>query len=184
MAKNSLFLALIAPLLFFFISPPQVEGKLQSEYTQNLAITTGSWSSVVNSYNSPAANSPYVITWTGSTRKQYALIALINNGAFSIGNSQISYNSVKTNGDITNPPTMTFELCSGTWDPTAFTCSGNITLVGTGTGGVVDVNAPVNPGGRVIIRLTNLRDSSANYITTLNALTSRSGILSAQVYNS
>ena len=43
MARNFPFLALIAPLVFFSSSPVQVEGKMQSEYAQNLAITTGSW---------------------------------------------------------------------------------------------------------------------------------------------
>lgn len=177
-------LSLIASLLTLLMMIPHTQGKLQSTSGLESLVYTGSWSTTVNSYNGPSANIPYTITWTGSSRKQHALIAIINNGNYSLSTSHLSYSSVKTNGDISRPPTLTFESCSGIWDPITFNCSGAITFIGSGTTGTVEVSGNISPGNRLIIRLTNQRDASFNYNTTLNSVTYRSDIRTGQVTSS
>ena len=176
---NSL-LSLIASLLVSLILLPEAHGKIQSNAQVASSVTTGLWSTTINSYNAPSVNSPYVITWTGSSRKQFALISIVNNGNFLVNASHISFSSVKTNGDISNPPTITFEICSGAWDPASFNCSGNITEIGSGTSGTINFQSSLSPGNRLVIRLTNQRDASFNYNTTLNSLTYRSDIRQGQ----
>lgn len=169
-------LSLIASLLLFQMTIPNAHGKLESNSTFASIVNTGTWSTTINSYNAPATNNPYNVTWTGASRKQFALISIINSGSYAISTSHISFSSVKTNGDISNPPTLTFELCSGIWDPTTFNCSGTITSVGSGTSGTIDVMASIGSGNRLVIRITNQRDASFNYNTTFNSLTYRSDI--------
>ena len=184
MPRLNVYLALIASLVLAFITMPQSFGKLQSNMQNTLSVSTGLWATSINTSTGSSTTSPYTITWTGSVRKQYALVALINNGRFDLLSSHISYASVKTNGDTTNPPTLTFDLCSGTWNATNFTCSGTITTISTGTGGVVDITSLIPVGDRLIIRLTNLRDTSFNYNTTFNALASKTDIRVGQVLSS
>lgn len=184
MTRTNSYLSLIASLLLLLFSIPGAQGKIQSNSSLTFGISSGSWSANVAAYNSNPTNTPYTITWTGSSRKQYALIALINNGIFSINSAQISFTSVKTNGDPTYPPSLTYELCSGTWDPVTFACSGTISSAGTGTAGSIEILKSIAPDSRVVIRLTNLRDVNFNYTTTLNALASRSDIRNALVTSS
>lgn len=180
MTRSHSYLALIAALSMTMVLLPQSFAALQSTSNSSLSLSTGSWSSNVNTATGLPSNSPYSIIWTGSARKQYALVALINNGFFPLNSGHISFTSIKTNGDATTPPTITFESCSGTWNSTTFACSGSITLLGGGTSGTVDINEPTLPSNRLIIRLTNLRDVIANYQTTFNAWSYRTDIRNAQ----
>lgn len=184
MSRARIFLALIASLLFFFFTAPQTQGKIQGVHTLDIQVSASTWASTINSATGTSVNLPYTITWTGNIKKQYALISLINSGTVLLHSGQISFSSVKSNGDPTNPPTMTFDLCSGTWNSTTFACSGTITTLLTATSGVADIPSTLLPGERVIIRLTNLRDVTSNYVTTFDALTNRSNIRAPLVVSS
>ena len=170
MIRFNSYLSLIASLAFIFLFIPEAHGKINSDSAHSLAISTGYWSTSVTAFNSAPSNSPYLITWTGSSRKQYALISLINTGSYAVSGSRLSFSSAKTNGDTSNPPTITFELCSGVWNTSTFACSGSIMLITTAIGGEVEIPGQIEPGNRINLRLTNLRDASFNYNTTFNAI--------------
>jgi hypothetical protein len=178
MNRYNSYLSLIAAFFLFFFYVPEANGKLSSNSIDNLATTTGSWSTSVNSFNSAPSNNSYTITWTGSSRKQYSLISIFNTGSYAVNTSRLAFSSTKTNGDTSNPPTLTFELCSGLWNATTFSCSGSISTMTTATSGEVDIAGLIEPGNRINLRLTNLRDASFNYNTTFHAISLRSDIRS------
>ena len=185
MTRLTFYCSLVTALLISCLLAPQTIGKIQAMRNGlSQSVSTGYWASTINSTNGPSSNTPYVLTWTGSIRKQYALIALINTGTFDLTSSAISFSSVKTNGNSTTPPTLTYDLCSGNWDSTNYSCSGSITTVFTATSGVANFSEPILAGNRIIIRVTNLRDSNANYQTTFDALTSRTNIRTGVVTSS
>jgi hypothetical protein len=183
MVKFKIPLALVTALLFFF-TIPESYGYLQSQTSVNIQISSGQWASRIGATNGAMTNSPYVVTWTANTRKQYALIALENNGSYTLNASHITFSSAKTNGDATNPPTLIFEKCSGVWNVTDFSCNGTIALVTSATGGQIDFFESIFSGNRFIIRVTNLRDVNANYTTTFSAFVTREDIRLGQVLSS
>ena len=184
MTRSGLLLALVASLLSSVLVSSETLALMQSGVTSSTTLSVSTWATSVNSATGIASNSPYVITWTANTRRQYALISLINTGSIDLSSGSISFTSVKSNGDITNPPTLTFELCSGVWNTTTFACSGSISSLVTAAGGDVAINQSISIGNRIIIRITNLRDSSANYLTTIDALASRANFRSGIVFSS
>lgn len=145
---------------------------------------TGVWSSNVTSSNGNPTNSTYQITWTGSANKLYELISIVNTGNFDLIAGHLTFSTAKSNGDTTNPPNLTFETCTGSWDPTNFACSGAITQVGSATSGQININRYLMTANRLVLRVTNSRNSVGNQITTFNSQSFRSDIRNGLVINS
>ena len=169
-------LALITALFVWFTPTTESFGRMFSTATSTVSITSGGWGSSVNSSAGAISNQPYTLNWNGSIKRQALFIALINAGSLTLNAGHLTFVSAKSNGDTTNPPTLTFDVCSGTWNQGASTCSGTITTFASATGGTVDLNQTIAVGARVIIRVTNQNDTNSNYKTTVNAQSLRSDI--------
>ena len=184
MVRSAMVAALVTSLLGMVFLLPESHGILQSRDSQNIQVQNGHWATTVGGAAASPTSVPYLVTWSANTKRQYALIALMNIGTFDLNKGVIAFTSAKSNGDTSNPPTLTFESCSGSWNVTTYLCSGTINLLGSSTGGQFHVNQGIASNGRIVLRVTNLRDVNANYVTTFNALTSRSDFRAAQVYSS
>lgn len=152
--------------------------------TQNSSASTGNWGSQVSSSTGTGTTAAYQVTWTGNINKQYVLIAIINTGTFDLLVTHLAYSTAKSNGDATNAPVLTFDLCSGTWDPTTFACSGTVTTIGTGAAGVLDVVKLIPVSNRLIVRITDPHNKGSNYLTLINSQNIRADIRSGFVGNS
>ena len=184
MARSGMIVALITSLLLAVTSIPASYGYLQSRASDIVQVQSGQWGASVTTQSGATTNLAYVVTWTANIKKQYALISLVNSGSYDLKAGHISISSAKSNGDMTNPPTLIFETCSGLWSASTFTCNATITTVASTGIGQVDFIENIPAGSRLIIRITNLRDSSANYLTTINALSFRGDIRTAKVLSS
>ena len=183
MAISKATLVLVTTLLFL-LAIPESSGYLQGRTSSSIQITSGQWGARVGGTSGAITTSPYVVTWTANTKKQYALIAIENIGSYPLNVSHLSLSSAKSNGDTTNPPTLTFEKCSGVWNTTDFSCNGSTTTIASASVGQIDITENILAGSKLIIRITNLRDVNSNYTTTLNAITSRNDIRVGQVFSS
>lgn len=177
-------LALTTALLMVLAMPNQSFAGAQSCSTSLSEIRSGFWSSNIGDLTSSQSKTPYVLNWTGSSRRQYALISFNNNGTFTLNSGRISFNSIKSNGDASNPPTIIFESCSGVWNSSSFACSGAITHLGSANGGLININQTILPSSHLIIRVTNTRDVVANYQTTFSSWSSRVDIRPSQALSS
>ncbi len=183
--KRSKFLVSFMILaLSFSIQVERSDALIVANSTLNISGGTGAWSSALATANGSSTNNSYQITWTGNGNRQNELLAVVNTGNFDLIATHLTFSSVKSNGDTTNPPTLTFETCSGTWNLTTFACSGTITQIGSSTSGQIDINRYLTPGNRSVIRVTNARNNTGNYITTFNSRTFRSDIRFGIVINS
>ncbi len=183
--KSSKFMVLVmtlVPSLFTSLSP--AVALVITNSVTNINGETGAWSSALATASGSSTNNAYQIIWTGNANRQNELLAVVNTGNFDLIATHLTFSSVKSNGDTTNPPTLTFETCSGTWNLTTFACSGTITQIGSSTSGQIDINRYLTPGNRSVIRVTNARNNSGNYITTFNSRTFRSDIRFGIVINS
>ena len=172
------FSILILALAFLFVSELPASAGVKSTTQQSYNLTTGTWSTELASATSASAKTQYQVVWTGNANKIYALFSVINTGSFELTGGHISYSSAKPNGDATGAPNLIFDLCSGTWDPNNFSCSGTITTFGSGISGTANYLKYQILGERLVLRLTHLRNNSTNFITYLNTYTSRSDIRS------
>ncbi|MEY3330736.1 MAG: hypothetical protein RL202_2 [Actinomycetota bacterium] len=184
MARSAMIVALITSLLLVVTSIPASYGHLQSSASDIAQVQSGGWGASISTQTGAATNAPYLLTWTANKNRQYALIALVNTGSYNLGAGHISISSAKSNGDTTNPPTLTFETCSGAWSATSYACSGSITTIASAASGQIDFSQNIAVGNRLVIRVTNLRDINANYLTTINALSFRADIRVAEVLSS
>lgn len=176
MVKTKVLVTVITSLLLLVIPVSNSFASLFSYIPANSNASSGFWASSINTSTGTATNAPYTLTWTGNNKKQDVLVALINSGTFDLNTGHFTYGSAKPNGDTTNAPVLTFDICSGIWDSLTFTCSGTTMTIGNGTSGTVNVPQVISPGNRVVIRITNARNSNANFITTLNSFASRTDI--------
>jgi hypothetical protein len=184
MVRSAMVAALVTSLLGMVFLLPESHGILQSRDSQNIQVHNGYWATTVGGAVAAPASVPYLVTWSANTKRQYALIALMNIGTFDLTKGVIAFTSAKSNGDTSNPPTLIFESCSGSWNVTSYLCSGTINVLGSATGGQFHVNQSIAANNRLVLRVTNLRDVNANYVTTFNAQTSRSDFRAAQVFSS
>ena len=184
MARSAMIVALITSLLLVVTSIPASYGHLQSRVSDIAQVQSGGWGASISTQTGAATNAPYLLTWTANKNRQYALIALVNTGSYNLGAGHISISSAKSNGDTANPPTLTFETCSGAWNATSYACSGSITTIASTASGQIDFPQNISVGNRLVIRVTNLRDINANYLTTINALSFRTDIRAAEVLSS
>ena len=184
MARSAMIVALITSLLLAVTSIPASYGHLQSRASEIVQVQSGGWGTSIGTQTGAATNAPYLLTWTANKNRQYALIAIVNTGSYDLGAGHISISSAKSNGDTANPPTLTFETCSGSWNATSYACSGSITTIASTAIGQIDFPQNISVGNRLVIRVTNLRDINANYLTTINALSFRADIRVAEVLSS
>lgn len=147
-----------------------------SNLQQNMSSSTGRWITQIATATGSGSSTAYQITWTGNSNKQHELLSFLNLGDFDLVAEHLSFSTAKANGDTTNPPTLTFELCSGAWDPTTYLCNGVITLSGSSTGGTINFLRYLTPNSRLVFRVTNARNNPGNYLTSLNSITYRSDI--------
>ena len=182
LAKTLVTTAISLSLLAFPNSESAL-GAFLSSHTKNSNTSSGSWKTEIASATGAGTSSPYLLTWTGNSNKQYELLSLINIGNFDLTAQHLTFSTAKANGDTTNPPLLKFETCSGVWDATTFLCSGSIVLIGSATGGQVNVIRYLVPGSRTILRVTNPRNNPGNYISTFNAHTFRNDIRSGNTLN-
>lgn len=173
--KSHLFAFISLLLLLSFQIAPS-EARILANHNQNVSANSGRWSTELGTATGTGSATSYQITWTGNSNKQYELISFINQGNFDLVAEHLTFSSAKSNGDTTNPPTLTFELCSENWDTTTFACSGTITLIGTATGGSINFNRYLIVGQRLIFRVTNARNAIGNQISTFNSQSFRSDI--------
>ena len=184
MSRKYLVVLALTSLLLLFLSESISSAAILGNVNASTSITSGSWLATVNSATGNSVAAPYVTGWTGNNKKQDILIALINSGSLDLIGGHFNFSSAKPNGDTTNAPTLTFDTCTGVWDPTTFICSGTTMTVGNGTSGTVNIAQPIPVGGRVIIHITNARNNSANFNTTLSSFLTRSDIRTGVVINS
>ncbi len=184
MARSAMIVALITSLLLVVTSIPASYGHLQSRASEIVQVQSGGWGTSIGTQTGAATNAPYLLTWTANKNRQYALIAIVNTGSYDLGAGHISISSAKSNGDTANPPTLTFETCSGAWNATSYACSGSITTIASAASGQIDFPQNISVSNRIVIRVTNLRDINANYLTTINALSFRTDIRAAEVLSS
>lgn len=175
----------VVSLLFLSIVEVQpTYASMNVSVDRTMTIGAGTWSTQLAAPTTAPSSAAYQIVWTGNVNKQYALFSIVNMGTYDLLSAHFTYSSAKGNGDTTNPPALTFELCSGTWDATTYACSGAISAVGTGTGGAISFSSLIPLGNRITLRATNSRSSTSNYITTFNAQAFRSDIRSGVRVNS
>lgn len=171
-------------LLFTFSNLYPALGILRSDSYVGITTTSGRWASQLGLSTGAVSSNPHLLVWSGSSQKQYFLFAFENTGTFDLSAGHILYSSAKPNGDASNPPSISFDICSGAWDSTSFTCSGSVFNLGSGQAGTLNFLYNVPTGNRLVIRATNTRSSNGNYVTTLNTQTFRSDIRSGQRFNS
>jgi len=176
--------ALISLSLLTCLQVAPVEAKILANQTQNMSASSGRWSAQLASATGAASSTAYQITWTGNSNKQFELISIINTGNFDLSAEHLTFSTAKSNGDNTNPPALTFELCTGNWDPTTFLCSGTITQVASATSGTVNFSRLLLVNQRLIFRVTNARNAVGNQITTFNCQTFRSDLRSGISFSS
>lgn len=181
--KFNAILLTVLPLLLS-IQTTNAQAFFDSKYQQNLSSTTGRWGTQLATATGSGSSTAYQITWTGNSNKQYELLSFINTGDFDLISEHLSFSTAKANGDTTNLPTLTFELCSGNWDTTTFLCNGTITLSGSSIGGNINFLRYLISGNRLVFRVTNARNNPGNYLTTLNSQTFRSDVRNGLRFNS
>lgn len=173
--KKLFLISIFTPLLLLLQIAYASAGVITTLQTA-LGTNTGRWATELGTATGTGSTTSYQITWTGNANKQYELMSIINVGNFDITQEHFTYASAKANGSLTNPPILTFELCSGTWDTATFLCSGTITQVGSGTGGTIDISRYVIASNRLVVRITNARNNQGNHFTTFDTQTYRSDI--------
>lgn len=176
MIRKFKFVAFSLPLLALLGLTPASAG-IASILSGTFGASTGYWGSQVASATGNGSTGAYSINWSGSTNKQYEMMSLINVGAYDLIAGHLTFSSAKPNGDSSNGPNLTFETCPGTWNLATFACSETVTAFGSGTGGTVNLNLPIAAGSRVIFRVNSGKANGGGaYVTSINALTSRSDI--------
>lgn len=174
----------ISSSLFLVFQIQMASAAITSNSQSNLNLATGYWRTLLASANGAGTSGPYQITWTGGSNKQNDLLAIINTGNLDLVAQHLTFSSVRSNGDITGAPTLTFETCSGAWDINTFACNGTATTIASAISGQLNVNQYVIAGSRIVLRITHTRNGSGNYISTFNTLTFRSDIRSGIAINS
>ncbi len=148
------------------------------------AKATGNWRSLLANANGAGASGSYKIIWTGGSNKQSELLAIVNTGTFDLIAQHLTFSSARNNGDTNGAPTLNFESCSGNWDNVNLTCSGTISSIASASSGQININRYLIAGNRLILRITQTRSGTGNYISTFNTLTFRSDIRSGITVNS